>query len=351
MNNDLFTNQNRTAMPNQQQAAAPAAQPQQGVQVQAPSQNNALMKRMQEETVTNVLDRVNAMQAAGELVLPEGYNAGNALKSAWLYLQTIADKQGVKAIDKCTKESICNCLLEMVIKGEHPKKHCYFIPCGQSLEYWERYTGKYMRAKRDTEVKDVNPQVIYEGDVFTYTVDENGQYQFVSHQTDMGNIDLAKIKGAYAVVINKDGSRHLEVMTIDQIRKAWGQGAAKGNSGAHINFTDQMAKKTIISRACKIALDSTSDSNENEEDTMTPPDPSEAEREQAQHKLPAGTASGQQFEDAAQFEEVNDEPGKAAPAPAPEPGKTKRVMAGEMIYAGCPAPATEPGKTKRDCPI
>ena len=125
-------------MPNNtnQQAAPTAGAPQPGaVQVQAPSQNSTLMKRMQEETVTNVLDRVNAMQEAGELVLPRDYNAGNALKSAWLYLQTIADRQGVKAIDKCTKESICNCLLEMVIKGEHPKQHCYFIPCGNSLEF------------------------------------------------------------------------------------------------------------------------------------------------------------------------------------------------------------------------
>lgn len=330
MNNDLFTNQNRTAMPNQQQEAALAqgAAPQGALQVQAPSQNNALMKRIQEETVSNVLDRVNAMQEAGELVLPKDYNAGNALKSAWLYLQTIADKQGVKAIDKCTKESICNCLLEMVIKGEHPKQHCYFIPCGQSLEFWERYTGKYMRAKRDTEVQTVNPQVIYEGDVFTYTVDENGQYQFVSHQTDMANIDLTKIKGAYAVVINKDGSRHLEVMTLDQIRKAWGQGAAKGNSGAHVNFTDQMCKKTIISRACKIAIDSTSDNND--EDRMTPPDESEAEREQAQHRLPAGTTSGQQFEENAQYEDVSQAgQGQDAATPSPQPA----------------------AKPKRDCPI
>lgn len=312
-------------MPNNtnQQAAPTAGAPQPGaVQVQAPSQNSTLMKRMQEETVTNVLDRVNAMQEAGELVLPRDYNAGNALKSAWLYLQTIADRQGVKAIDKCTKESICNCLLEMVIKGEHPKQHCYFIPCGNSLEFWERYTGRYMRAKRDTEIQAVNAQVIYDGDVFTYTVDENGQYQFVSHTTDMGNIDLAKIKGAYAVVIKKDGTRHLEVMTIEQIRKAWQQGAAKGNSGAHTNFTDQMCKKTIISRACKIALDSTEDNND--EDRMTPPDPSEAEREQAQHVLPAGATSGDSLEAEVQYEDVTDAPEAPATRPAEAGSKGKR---------------------------
>lgn len=64
---------------------------------------------------------------------------------------------------------------------------------------------------------------------------------------------------AYAVVIMRDGSRHIEVMTLDMIRSAWGQGAAKGSSPAHRNFTDQMAKKTVIARACKIALESTAD--------------------------------------------------------------------------------------------
>jgi recombination protein RecT len=315
----------------QQPAPQQAVAAQGAVAVQAPSQNNTLMKRMQEETVTNVLDRVTAMQNAGELVLPKDYHAGNALKSAWLYLQTIADKTGAKAIDKCTKESICNCLLDMVIKGEHPKQHCYFIPCGNSLEFWERYTGRYMRAKRDTEIEKVNAQVIYEGDVFTYTVDENGQYQFVSHQTDMGNIDIAKIKGAYAVVINKDGSRHLEVMTLDQIRKAWGQGAARGNSMAHVNFTDQMCKKTIISRACKIALDSTSDGEQDDTDRMTPPDASEVEREQAQHQLPKGTTSGQNFEAAAEYEEVTD------PVPANDAAPAPQVAA--------------PTAQKRECPI
>ncbi len=338
---DLFTdNQNQKTMAEQNRTAAPAA-PAAGAQggqvaVQQPSQNNAVMKRLQEETVNNVLDRVMAMQDAGELNLPEGYNVGNALKSAWLYLQTVADKTGTKAIDKCTRESICNCLLEMCIKGEHPRQHCYFIPCGTSLEYWERYTGKYMRAKRDTEIQSVNPQVIYEGDVFTYIVDENGQYQFVSHQTDIANIDVTKIRGAYAVVINKDGSRHLEVMTIDQIRKAWGQGAAKGNSGAHVNFTDQMCKKTIISRACKVAIDSTSDGEA--EDSMTPPEASEAAREQAQHTLPKGTSSGDDLLNSVEFEDVTDIPGDS----------TRQYTAATAQTA---AGGGEQPKTKRECPI
>ena len=290
---------------------------------QLPSQNNTAMKRMGENISNHVLERVNAMQKAGELVLPKGYEAGNALKSAWLYLQTVENRNHQRAIDVCTKDSIANCLLEMVVKGEHPRQHCYFIMTSNVLSFWERYTGRYMRAKRDTDIKQVNAQVVYEDDNFIYTVDETGQLQLVKHETSLKNMDNSKIVGAYAVVINKDGSHHLEVMTMDMIKKAWQQGAAKGQSGAHLNFTDQMAKKTIIGRACKIALDSTEDNHEadSEEGYMAPPSDADAERTAANNEAPAQPAKvhHDDFEETAEYEEIPDDGGEEQAPVAEEP--------------------------------
>lgn len=268
----------------QQTAAAQTVAQQNTAPVQLPSQSNTALKEMQEKTVNAVMKQVEELKQSGGLVLPKDYNVGNALKSAWIYLQTIETRTKQKAIDVCTKLSICNCLLEMVIRGEHPKKHCYFIACGNSLEYWERYTGKLLRAKRDTNIQDVVAQIVYEGDKFIYTVDGNGYYQLVSHETAIENINPDKIKAAYAVVIYKDGSKHLEVMTMEQIRKSWQQGAARGTSGAHQNFTDQMCKKTVIARACKIELDSATDGEE-EELSMTPPNSAESIRDAAQQQI------------------------------------------------------------------
>lgn len=228
----------------------------QGMQTaaQQPSQSAALVA-LQKDISDSVLARVTELEQTGELVLPAGYTAGNAMKLAWLYLQNVKDRNNRPALEVCEKASICNCLLEMVIKGlSVAKKQCYFIVTGNQLTFWEDYRGKLMRAVRDTEIASVTAQVVYKGDNFQYTVDDMGQYQLVSHETKLENINLANILGAYAVVVRKDGTRWLEVMTIDQIRKSWQQGAAKGNSGAHNNFTDQMCKKTVISRACKIAL-------------------------------------------------------------------------------------------------
>lgn len=319
--------------------------PQQGgqqPQTQLTSQNATALKRTQEETTQQIMERVTGWQETGEVVLPKGYHVGNAIKLAWLYLQTVENLQHQKAIDYCTKDSICNALLNMVINGEYPQKHCYFIMYGNRLEWQERYLGKLMRAKRDTEIGKVNAQVIYEGDEFVYTIDENGEKQLVKHVPNLANIDNTKILAAYAVVINKDGTRHIEVMTRTQIQKAWEQGAMKGKSGAHTNFTDQMCMKTVIQRACKIALDSTADPGDDDDPNHY--DEATAEREAAQ---------GRQAIDA-EAVEVKDEQ-VAAPAPKGLEANASYIdMSNTQQPAAEPAPAANANAgtgASRACPL
>lgn len=280
------------------------------VATQPASQNATALKKKQEDVSTQVLDRVSEMEQAGALVLPKGYHAGNALKSAWLYLQNIEDRNHNKAIDTCTKASIANVLLEMVIRGEHPMKHCYFIPYGNQLTFMEKYTGKLMRSKRDTEIAEVNANVVREGEEFVYTVDKKGLLQLVSHKPTFQTMGKP-IVGAYAVVVNKDGSTHLEVMTMDMIQKAWNQGGfgdKDRQTGAHKNFTDQMCKKTVIARACKVALESSSDRDEdNEEDLgFVPMQPQQQEIESKSQPHPKAIEHHDTFEESASYEEVQE---------------------------------------------
>lgn len=75
----------------------------------------------------------------------------------------------------------------------------------------------------------------------------------VRHEQNIMNIDNSKIKGAYAVAIMSDGSKLLEVMNIKQIKQSWQQGYGyKEKGGTHEKFADQMAKKTVINRLCKM---------------------------------------------------------------------------------------------------
>lgn len=297
--------------------------------VAAPAQQQVTeLQKKQKNISDSVLERVSAMEQAGQLVLPQGYHAGNAVRMAWLYLQEVKSKDYKPALEVCTNNSIANCLLEMIIKGlSVAKKQCYFIVAGNQLTFWEDYRGKLMRTKRDTDIADVHAQVVYEGDEFVYTIDELGQYQLVSHKTKLENMDIAKITAAYAIVVRKDGSKYMELMSMAMIKKSWMQGAAKGNSGAHNNFTDQMCKKTVISRACKVALGSS-------EDELPESDPAAMERAQAQKPAQQQPAVD------ADFEEVKD----AAEVVDTETGEVLQSAAQPA------APATEAAQ-ENDCPI
>jgi recombination protein RecT len=209
-----------------------------------------------------VLSRVTKMATAGALLFPANYSPENAMKSAWLKLRETKNKNGKYALDCCTRESVCNALLDMVVQGLSPgKNQCYFIVYGDQLQLHRSYMGTVAVARRVANVKNVTAQVIYGKDLFEIEEVEDGEILGVVHETSFDNIDINDIKGAYAVVTDEDGQKHYTVMTMDQIRKAWSQGATGGNSPAHKNFTDEMAKKTVINRACKLFINTSDDSD------------------------------------------------------------------------------------------
>jgi recombination protein RecT len=124
--------------------------------------------------------------------------------------------------------------------------------------------GTIAVTKRLKGIKDVKAYCIYEGDEFEQTFDlDTATLKITKFNPKFENIDLTKIKGAFAVVLGDKGPIYTEVMNIGQIKKAWGQGVAykSGKSTAHNNFTDEMTKKTVINRACKMFANTSDDSD------------------------------------------------------------------------------------------
>lgn len=222
---------------------------------------------VQEKQVTDaVAERIKDLQRTGDITFPKNYSYSNALKSAFLILNEQTVKKGdnnIPILQACSRGSIINTLFDMCIQGLSPaKKQCYFIPYGNQLQLSKSYLGNIAATKRLKGVKNVYANVIYEGDEFEYEMDlETGLKKITKHNQSFENIDLDKIKGAYAVVVVEDGLNYVEVMNIKQIKNSWNQGKMKGNSGAHKNFTDEMAKKTVINRACKNFLCTSDDSD------------------------------------------------------------------------------------------
>lgn len=225
---------------------------------------NQVAVAKEEKNVTDlILNKVSGFAEAGTLVIPADYSPENALKAAWLALQSVEDKNHQKALTTCTPESIANSLLDMVVQGLSPaKKQCYFIVYGNELTLSRSYMGTVAVAKRFGDVKDVKAQVVYQDDEFEYEIDPmTSDIRIAKHTQKLENIDNTKIKAVYAVVLKNDGTHKVEVMTMEQVRKAWGQGATKGTSPAHKNFAEEMAKKTVINRACKLSINTSDDSS------------------------------------------------------------------------------------------
>lgn len=226
-----------------------------------------------------VSTRINSLISEGGITTPKDYDAGNAMRSAFLMLQDQKTRDEKPVLEACTQASIANAFMKMVVQGMNPaKSQCYFIPYGNQLNYQRSYMGSYALAKRVSDLKEVNAVLIYEGDVFSYDIDTTtGRISIREHSQKFENIDINKIKGGYAICVFEDGTTHAEIMTMAQIRKAWEQGQTKGASPAHKNFTDEMAKKSIRSRAVKLIINSSDDSNLMSED----------ESPEAEHKTKA----------------------------------------------------------------
>ncbi len=226
--------------------------------------NLALIKR---DTVDVVADRVRVFQENGELHFPTNYSPENAMKAAWLVIQEVKDRNSKPALEVCTRDSVANALLNMVVQGLNPvKKQCYFIVYGNQLTLQRSYFGAMHIAKTvDPTIEDIVAEVVREGQTFRVSR-VRGRTVVAEHEMQLGD-DSRPIIGAYCQVLYKDGTENTTIMSIDEIKKAWAMsktnpigadGEVKATS-THGQFPAEMAKKTVVNRACKSIINTSGD--------------------------------------------------------------------------------------------
>ena len=204
---------------------------------------------MPKNITDTVMNTVRQFEMDGQLVLPEGYNAGNALKAAYLVLQNTKDKNQKNFMEVCTKDSIARALLDMVVQGlDVGQKQAYFIVRGNELTLMRSYFGSQAVLRRISGIKDVWATVIYADDKVEVSV-INGERVITNHETKFGNED-GDIVGAYAVIEMEDGTKKYTIMTKKEIDKCWNKSSSTQHT-VHKEFPQEMAKRTVINRACK----------------------------------------------------------------------------------------------------
>lgn len=208
-----------------------------------------------------VLNKVVNMQASGGLTVPEGYDPTNALHSAWLIFE------GDNKLKATTDISKANALLKMVALGLDPgKMQGYFIPYKDVVQFQTSYHGNVMILKRDSGALAVNANVIYKGDDFKFVIDpKTGGRKVTKHEQTLESLDSKDPVGAWVEITFEDERlNHTEIMTFQQIKQAWMQSMMiKDEEGikrskTHNNFQEEMIKKTVINRAAKRFVNTTS---------------------------------------------------------------------------------------------
>ena len=230
---------------------------------------------VEKSVVDIVSEKVSEFLKSGQLDLPKNYSVDNALKSAYLILNTVEDKDKNKVMidgkltGVCTKASIANAILDMVVQGLNPgKKQCYFIVYGKTLSCQRSYFGSMAVAEMvNPAIKDWGYNVVYDGDKFSYGI-HNGKASVIEHEQKLENIDKLKIIAAYAMAVDINGSPiKTEIMTIEEIHQAWkmskmkpfdDQGNLKAES-THGRFARDMALRTIINKVAKFIINASSD--------------------------------------------------------------------------------------------
>lgn len=283
------------------------------------------------DVIRPVEDSIRKFQITGELQFPENYSPENALKSAALVLQEIKDKNGNSVLSTCSRASIINALLSMVVQGLNPdKKQGYFIAYGNTLVFQRSYFGSMALAKRVCpDIVDIYADVVYEDDDFQYEK-KHGKTIVTKHRQKLENVKKDKIIAAYATVVYKDGREESTIMTIDEIYQAWRQSKMnpfddKGHlkaTGTHGKFTAEMCKKTVINRACKPIINSSDDSTlvrfARQADEIAAKAQADEEIAENANKIPV---------DFSDYEEPeNDEP-EDSPAVDPDTGEVKEDTA------------------------
>ena len=209
----------------------------------------------------SVLNKIGAL-AKGGITLPAGYKAENQLYLAFLKLTSMQTRDGKPLLSAVTPQSVANAMLNMCIQGlSLEKNQVAFIQYGNEVQFQIQYQGRIALAKR-YGAGDPQAQVIYEGDDFQYDINpKTGKKEIVHHIQKLENINKDKIVGAWCLIPYASGDQDpkVEVMTMDEIRQSWMQGATKGQSPAHRNFPAEMCKKTVISKACKLFISGSDD--------------------------------------------------------------------------------------------
>lgn len=152
------------------------------------------------------------------------------------------------ALKNCDMSSIFVALLQCAELGLEPSGtlgSAYLAPYGQQCQLIIGYRGLIDLARRSGALKQIEAHVVHERDSFKLRF---GLEPLLEHEPYLDG-DPGKVRLVYCVAQLADGARHVEVMTLDEVKRI--RAMSKAKNSPWDNHFEEMAKKTVARRACK----------------------------------------------------------------------------------------------------
>lgn len=188
----------------------------------------------------------NALMGVKE-ALPKDFNVPRFVQNAVSLLN--GNKQLAEFAKKNGTQQIKQGLMLGAFLGlDFMNTECHLIAYGNELNFQKDYRGvrKLIMKYSITPVKDVYAMLIREGD-FVEEFVNMGERSINFKPIPLSN---AKVIGAFAVVLYKDGSCAYDIMNYEELENTRKHSKAS-NSMAWKDFTGEMYKKTVIHRLSK----------------------------------------------------------------------------------------------------
>lgn len=170
-----------------------------------------------------------------------------------------AGKPGNK-LHLCSMTSVAQSVtsaLSLGLEPNGPLGHCYLVPynskSGHVCQLVIGYRGFIMLARRSGEIQSVEAHGVYENDEFDVSF---GSETRIIHKPNM-RAERGELFAVYSVAKFVGGGFHCDVMRADEVRQNTGYLKAKkandkwGTPSPWLDHFDEMAKKTVLRRACK----------------------------------------------------------------------------------------------------
>ena len=221
----------------------------------------ATIEKSEVKLAQDTSDWINKNIRDNKITVPEGYNVSNEITMALMMIAQTNDKDGRPALESCSRESIMTQLRLMAQNGlSMAQKQCYPIVRKPKLCIDISYFGTISIIKRLMPGYDVRANVIYKDDIYDYIWNEETQcYQVTNIRSSIENRDKP-IVGAYGTIFEKATGKVIfsEVMSWKEILTSWSH--AKTDK-VQKEFPQEMAKRTLIQRMCKLFLNTEKMSN------------------------------------------------------------------------------------------